>query len=58
MGLGLALARSIAETHGGCLTCANQPAGGAVFRLILPAIDLSSSHDPARSGVPDGSFGG
>jgi PAS domain S-box-containing protein len=58
MGLGLALARSIAETHGGRLTCANQPAGGAVFRLILPAIDLSSSHDPARSGVPDGSFGG
>jgi signal transduction histidine kinase len=36
MGLGLALARSIAESHGGRLTAENRPAGGAVFRLLLP----------------------
>jgi PAS domain S-box-containing protein len=45
MGLGLALARSIAEAHGGSITAANHPEGGAVFRLVFPA-NGHPSHDP------------
>lgn len=35
-GLGLAIASQIAELHGGTLTAANDPQGGAVFTLSLP----------------------
>ncbi|SDF25123.1 hybrid sensor histidine kinase/response regulator [Desulfovibrio legallii] len=35
-GLGLAVARSLAQARGGELTAANRPEGGAVFRLSLP----------------------
>ncbi len=36
-GLGLAIARAIAEAHGGQITVGNRPGGGAVFRLELQA---------------------
>lgn len=35
-GLGLAIARQLAVAHGGSLTAANVPEGGAVFTLTLP----------------------
>jgi two-component system sensor histidine kinase BaeS len=35
-GLGLAIARQLARAHGGDLSAANHPAGGAVFTLRLP----------------------
>jgi two-component system sensor histidine kinase KdpD len=36
VGLGLPIARAIAQVHGGRLVVANRPGGGAVFRLTLP----------------------
>ena len=38
-GLGLSISRQIAEAHGGRLTAANLPEGGAVFEMRLPAED-------------------
>ncbi len=45
-GLGLAIVARVAETHGGSVTVANRPGGGAVFTLRLqpaaaPAADLA-----------------
>jgi two-component system sensor histidine kinase KdpD len=40
-GLGLAIARRLAEAQGGTLTYADRPGGGSVFTLRLPAADLT-----------------
>ena len=37
-GIGLAIARQLAEAHGGTLTASNHPKGGAEFTLSLPAV--------------------
>jgi C4-dicarboxylate-specific signal transduction histidine kinase len=36
MGLGLAISRSVVTAHGGTLTAATRPEGGAVFTCVLP----------------------
>lgn len=43
MGLGLRISRSIAEAHGGELLASNRPEGGAIFRVLLPAVDQDDS---------------
>jgi two-component system sensor histidine kinase KdpD len=48
VGLGLPIARAIAQAHGGRLTAANRPGGGALFRLTLPlAAPPAPSPEPA-----------
>ena len=37
LGLGLAISRSFVELHGGTISAANRPEGGAVFTVQLPA---------------------
>jgi two-component system sensor histidine kinase KdpD len=36
IGLGLAISRGIIEAHGGRISAANRPSGGAVFTFTLP----------------------
>jgi C4-dicarboxylate-specific signal transduction histidine kinase len=39
LGVGLSISKSIAQQHGGSLTIATAPSGGAVVELQLPAVD-------------------
>lgn len=48
-GLGLALARKIAELHGGELECADNPGGGAIFRFIMPIEPQEMTRNDADS---------
>ena len=38
-GIGLAIAKRIAEEHGGTLSAETPPGGGAIFSLTLPLIE-------------------
>jgi two-component system sensor histidine kinase KdpD len=39
VGLGLAICRAVVEAHGGRISAANLPGGGAEFRIVLPCND-------------------
>lgn len=47
-GLGLAIAQAIVEVHGGSISAANAPAGGALFTVILP---LARQPESASAGA-------
>jgi len=50
-GLGLAIARSLVEAHAGQLTAANDPNGGALFRISLPiGVNESNTAKQAQQG--------
>jgi signal transduction histidine kinase len=47
-GLGLTVARRVAREHGGTLTAANKPGGGACFSLTLPGSEDLHAETPGR----------
>jgi two-component system OmpR family sensor kinase len=44
-GLGLAIVRSVVETHGGAVGYRARPGGGSVFRVVLPLAPAADSED-------------
>jgi two-component system sensor histidine kinase KdpD len=52
VGLGLAICRAIVESHGGKITAANRPGGGANFTLNLPL-----GNPPVVAGDTDAAHG-
>jgi len=58
-GLGLTIARAVAVAHGGQLSAANHPQGGAVFTLEVPAgdeppvVDAETAETPDAAGAPE-----
>lgn len=42
-GLGLAICRAVVRAHGGAITVAARPGGGATFRVVLPTFDAGTA---------------
>ena len=51
-GLGLAIARELAEAHGGSVTAANDPRGGACFTSRCRSRRITNRSRPARAEAP------
>jgi two-component system sensor histidine kinase HydH len=47
-GLGLAVARRVAVDHGGSLSAADRPGGGACFTVTVPAAEVADAETPGR----------
>jgi two-component system, OmpR family, sensor histidine kinase MprB len=58
-GLGLAIVRQVAMQHGGSVSVANAPDGGAVFQIYLPtaATDPDEAHREDGDAFPSGEPG-
>jgi signal transduction histidine kinase len=52
LGLGLSIARTIAEAHGGNIRSENHPSGGATFRITLPEAQTGSTAPQPSATAP------
>ena len=48
-GLGLAIVAAIVDAHGGRVSAADAPTGGAVFSVVLPPVGTATGDDATRS---------
>lgn len=53
MGLGLSIARSILEAHGGSLSAHRPPEGGTAFRFTIPTATVAVTDPTAAAAAPD-----
>ncbi len=56
-GLGLSIAQRIVEDHGGLISAANRPGGGALFTVKLPAAAGTEGAESVRRADRRGAFG-
>jgi two-component system sensor kinase FixL len=53
LGIGLTIARTIIDAHGGIIEARNNPEGGATFLITLHAAKLTASDDTAAALASD-----
>ena len=53
LGIGLTIARTIIDAHGGTIEARNNPDGGATFIVTLHAAQSAASDDAVEAFAPD-----